>query len=178
MHRNRFRYRLGNGDRSDRHRHVLLKRCRRFFQPRCDMHPHARHHIVDLLPGARDIESPEHREYIASVWGCDADDIPGRGLSAQEIMQAIHAGEIKGLLSICFNPVVSLPDSNFTAEALDRLEFFGVVDFFLSETAFHADVVLPGSLHEEDEGIVCTAEGRVVKINAAVDRLSEVQEKM
>ncbi len=124
---------------------------------------------AEQLPGARDIENPEHREYIASVWGCDPDDIPGRGLTAQEIMEAIHAGEIKGLLSICFNPVVSLPQSGFTAEALDRLEFFGVIDFFLSETAFHADVVLPGSLQEEDEGVVCTAEGRVVKINAAVD---------
>ena len=26
-------------------------------------------------------------------------------------MNAIHAGEIKGLLSICFNPLISLPDS-------------------------------------------------------------------
>ena len=124
---------------------------------------------AEQLPGARDIENPAHREYIASVWGCDPAEIPGRGLTAEEIMRAIHAGEIKGLLSICFNPAVSLPQTGFTAEALDRLEFFGVVDFFLSETAFHADVVLPGSLHEEDEGVVCTAEGRVVKINAAVD---------
>jgi assimilatory nitrate reductase catalytic subunit len=124
---------------------------------------------AEQLPGARDIENPEHRAYIASVWGCDPDDIPGRGRTAVEIMQDIHAGKIKGLLSICFNPIVSLPDTGFTAEALNGLEFFGVVDFFLSETAFHADVVLPGSLQEEDEGVVCTAEGRVVKINAAVD---------
>jgi assimilatory nitrate reductase catalytic subunit len=124
---------------------------------------------AEQLPGARDIENPEHRAYVASVWGCSPDDLPGRGLTAEEIMQAIHSGEIKGLLSICFNPAVSLPQTGFTAEALDRLEFFGVVDFFLSETAFHADVVLPGSLQEEDEGVVCTAEGRVVKINAAID---------
>ena len=55
------------------------------------------------------------------------------------------------------------------AEALDRLEFYAVIDFFLSETAFHADVVLPGSLHEEDEGTSTSARGRVIKINAAVD---------
>ena len=50
-------------------------------------------------------------------------------------MNAIHDGEIKGLLSICFNPLVSLPEANFTREALEKLEFFGVIDFFLSETA-------------------------------------------
>jgi assimilatory nitrate reductase catalytic subunit len=42
------------------------------------------------------------------------------------------------------------------------------VDFFLSETARFADVVLPGSQHEEDEGVVCSTEGRVIKINRAV----------
>jgi assimilatory nitrate reductase catalytic subunit len=84
-------------------------------------------------------------------------------------MEAIHRGEIKALLSICFNPLVSLPDANFTREALEKLEFFGVVDFFLSETGHHADVVLAGSLHEEEEGVVCSAEGRVIHIQKAVD---------
>jgi assimilatory nitrate reductase catalytic subunit len=63
---------------------------------------------------------------------------------------------------------VSSPDSNFTKEALDKLEFFSVIDFFLSETAQHADVVLAGSLHEEDEGTSTSGEGRIIKINAAV----------
>ena len=35
---------------------------------------------------------------------------------------------------------------------LEKLEFFAVIDFFLSDSARYADVVLPGSLHEEDEG--------------------------
>jgi assimilatory nitrate reductase catalytic subunit len=125
-------------------------------------------HKCDQLPGNRDITNPEHREHIASVWGCDESEIPGKGLTAQEIMDAIHAGEIKGLLSICFNPLVSLPDANFTREALAKLEHYAVIDFFLSETAAHADIVLPGSLHEEDEGTVTTLEGRVVKINEAI----------
>ena len=125
-------------------------------------------HKCDQLPGNRDIENPEHRQHIADVWGCDVSEIPGKGLTAQEIMDAIHAGQIKGLLSICFNPLVSLPDSNFTREALEKLEHYSVIEFFLSETAAYADVVLPGSLHEEDEGTVTTLEGRVVKINEAV----------
>ena len=125
-------------------------------------------HKCDQLPGNRDITNPEHRAYVASVWGCEESAIPGKGLTAQEIVDAIHAGEIKGLLSICFNPAVSLPDTNFTAAALDKLQFYAVIEFFLSETAQHADVVLPGSLHEEDEGTSTTVEGRVVKINAAI----------
>ena len=117
----------------------------------------------------RDIRDPEARRYIASVWGVPEESIPGPGKSAVEIMEAIHRGEIKALLSMCFNPLVSLPDAGFTREALSRLEFFAIIDFFLCETAHHADIVFAGSLQEEDEGIICSAEGRVQKINKAVD---------
>jgi assimilatory nitrate reductase catalytic subunit len=123
----------------------------------------------DQLPGQRSIADPAAREHVARVWGIPPEEIPQAGLSAVEIMEAIHRGEIKGLLNICFNPLVSLPDAGFTREALERLEFFGVIDFFLSETAHHADVVLAGSLQEEEEGVVCSAEGRVIHIQKAVD---------
>jgi assimilatory nitrate reductase catalytic subunit len=43
------------------------------------------------------------------------------------------------------------------------------IDFFLNETARYADIVLPGSLHEEDEGTVTQVEGRVIRINKAID---------
>ena len=124
-------------------------------------------HKCDQLPGNRNIEDPDARAFIASVWGCDVDEIPGKGMTAQEIMEAIHRGEIKGLLSICFNPVVSLPDTTLTAEALSRLEHYTAIDFFMSESARYADLVLAGSLHEEDEGTSTTVEGRVVKLNQA-----------
>jgi assimilatory nitrate reductase catalytic subunit len=123
----------------------------------------------DQLPGQRSIGDPAAREHVAKVWGIHPDEIPQAGYSAVEIMEAIHRGEIKALLSICFNPLVSLPDAGYTREALSKLEFFGVVDFFLSETAHHADVVLAGSLQEEEEGVVGSAEGRVIHIQKAVD---------
>lgn len=120
------------------------------------------------LPGGRDIEKPEHREAMAKLWRIAEAELPRAGLTAVELMDAIRAGKIKGLLSISFNPLVSLPDARLTREALDRLEFFAAIDFFLSETARHADVVLAGSLHEEDEGTVTTGEARVVRIRQAV----------
>jgi assimilatory nitrate reductase catalytic subunit len=122
----------------------------------------------DQLPGQRSISDPAAREHVARVWRVAPDDIPQAGYSAVEIMNAIHRGEIKALVCACFNPLVSLPDAEFTREALSKLEFFAVIDFFLSETAHHADVVLAGSLQEEDEGVTCSAEGRVIHIQEAV----------
>ncbi|MEP6755473.1 MAG: molybdopterin oxidoreductase family protein [Chthonomonadales bacterium] len=132
-------------------------------------------HKCDQLPGNRDIENPEHRKYIAEVWKIAESEMPGKGATAQEIIEMMHAGEIKGLLSLCFNPVVSLPDADFTREAFNRLEHYSVMDFFLSETARHADIVFPSSLHEEDEGTSTSAEGRVIKINKAVDPPGEAR---
>jgi assimilatory nitrate reductase catalytic subunit len=123
----------------------------------------------DQLPGWRDISNPEHRAYVAKVWGVEEKDIPGPGVDAVEMFRKIDRGEIKGLLSLCFNPKVSLPDVNFITRCLEKLEFYVAIDFFLNETARHADIVLPGSLQEEDEGVVAQVEARVIKINKAVD---------
>ena len=132
-------------------------------------------HKCDQLPGNRDIENPEHRKYISEVWGINEKDLPGKGLSAYEIIEAIHRGEIKGLLSICFNPLVSLPNSNYVREALEKLEYYVCIDFFLNETARHADMILAGSLQEEEEGTTTSAEGRVIRIRKAVDPPGEAR---
>jgi assimilatory nitrate reductase catalytic subunit len=123
----------------------------------------------DQLPGQRSLTDPAAREHVARVWGIRPDELPQPGYTAVEIMEAIHRGEIKALLSLCFNPLVSLPDANFTREALSQLEFFGVIDFFLSETADYADVVLAGSLHEEEDGLGCSTEGRVIHWQKSID---------
>ncbi|CAG0973055.1 assimilatory nitrate reductase catalytic subunit [Phycisphaerales bacterium] len=123
----------------------------------------------DQLPGWRDISNPVDRAHIAKIWGIAEPDMPGPGVDCYEMFRKIDKGEIKGLISLCFNPIVSLPDNNFIARALGKLEFYVAIDFFMNETARHADIVLPGSLQEEDEGVVTQIEGKVIKINKAVD---------
>src|SRR5580765_6541292 len=78
-------------------------------------------HKCDQLPGNRDIENPEHRRHVCNVWGITDEELPHKGKTAVEIFEAIHAGEtgeIRGLINICCNPMVSHPDSNYVREAL------------------------------------------------------------
>ena len=100
----------------------------------------------DMLPGGRDIENPEHRAYIAGVWGIDEADLPQKGTSMQEMVWQMAAGEIRGLLGMCNNPFVSLPNQAVVRAGYDALEFHVQSDFFLSETAARADVVLPATV--------------------------------
>ena len=130
----------------------------------------------DQLPGTRDISNPEHRKYIAGIWGVPEESLPQKGLSAVPLVEAIHEGKIKGLISICFNPTVSLPDANYVRAALEKLEFFVSIEFFLSETARYADIVLAGSLMEEDEGTTTNVEGRVIHHRKVVSPPGEARE--
>ncbi|HUE75736.1 MAG TPA: molybdopterin oxidoreductase family protein [Chloroflexota bacterium] len=130
---------------------------------------------ANQLPGSRHIDSPTDRQYIADVWGIPVDDIPGEGAAATEMVGLMAAGDIKSCLVICSNLMVSLPDNAVVERALQNLDPLVVVDFFMSETAELADVVLPGSVWCEDEGTTTNQEGRVVKINQAANPPSEAR---
>lgn len=117
---------------------------------------------ADQLPGYRLIENPEHRAYMAQVWGVNEEELPRKGLSAYEMMEAIDRNEIKGLIVLASNPIVSNPNSHLVEQALQKLEFLVVIDLFESETARLAHMVLPGSAYLEDEGTMTQLEGRVL----------------
>ncbi len=127
------------------------------------------------LPGERDIENPEDREYIASVWGIEESDLPHAGYPATLMIPAMERQEIRACFMICSNPMVSLPDQHTVERALRSLDLFVVCDFFLSETAQLADIVLPGNTWAEDEGTTTNLEGRVIKYNKAVDPPGEAR---
>jgi assimilatory nitrate reductase catalytic subunit len=127
------------------------------------------------LPGCRDIEDPADRAYICSVWGIDEQDLPHSGYPATLMIPAMLRREIRACFMICSNPMVSLPDQHTVERALRSLDLFVVTDFFLSETAELADIVLPGSVWAEDEGTVTSLEGRVIKYNKAVEPPGEAR---
>ncbi|MGJ9382642.1 formate dehydrogenase subunit alpha [Salipaludibacillus sp. CF4.18] len=127
----------------------------------------------DLLPGYRKLTDPEAVKYISKVWGIKPEDMPKPGVSAYEMFDEIHNGTIKAMHVICSNPAVSSPNVEYAWEAFKRLDFLVVNDFFLSETAEFADVVLPTTTWAEDEGTTTNLEGRVIHIRKAIEPLHE-----
>lgn len=117
---------------------------------------------ADQLPGYRLIEDPAHRAHIAGVWGVPEEELPRKGVSAYEMMEAIDREEIKALIILSSNPVVSNPNSQLVERALKKLKFLVVIDLLPSETSRFAHVLLPGSAYLEDEGTMTQLEGRVM----------------
>jgi len=52
-------------------------------------------------------------------------------------------GQVRALLTVAGNPLVSTPNASRLARAVEGLEFMVSVDIYLNETTRHADVVLP-----------------------------------
>ncbi|MFG3040462.1 molybdopterin oxidoreductase family protein [Streptomyces sp. NPDC048330] len=116
---------------------------------------------ADQLPGYRKLDDPAARAHVAGVWGVPPESLPGPGRSAYELLDAL-GGEVKALLLMGSNPVVSAPRAGHVEGRLRSLDFLAVADVVLSETAALADVVLPVTQWAEETGTMTNLEGRVL----------------
>ncbi|MEF9903723.1 molybdopterin oxidoreductase family protein [Streptomyces sp. P9-A2] len=116
---------------------------------------------ADQLPGYRKLTDSAARRHVAGVWGVDPDSLPGPGRSAYELLDALGT-DIRSLLLMGSNPVVSAPRAAHVEERIRSLDFLAVCDVVLSETAALADVVLPVTQWAEETGTTTSLEGRVL----------------
>jgi anaerobic selenocysteine-containing dehydrogenase len=71
------------------------------------------------------------------------------GCLAEEI-ETGGPGQVRALISVASNPVLSAPNGARIAQALGRLDFMVSIDIYLNETTQHADVILPGRSNFEE----------------------------
>ena len=123
--------------------------------------------LPDFLPGYKDVSDADARSAFEQVWEVSLPSKPG--LTALEMIEQIEQGAIKGMLIVSENPMSAFPNSQRVKKALSSLEFLAVQDMFLTRTAELADVVLPASSFAEKDGTYTNFEGRVGRLNAAIE---------
>ncbi|WBC11752.1 molybdopterin oxidoreductase family protein [Micromonospora sp. WMMA1947] len=122
---------------------------------------------ADQLPGYRRIDDPAARAHVAGVWGVDPDTLPGAGVPAYQLLDALGTPSgARALLVFGSNPVVSAPRAARVESRLRALDLLVVADFVRSETAELADVVLPVAQWAEEDGTMTNLEGRVLRRRA------------
>ena len=122
--------------------------------------------IPMVYPDYQSVEAGEVRAKFEDLWGRALD--ARKGLTVVEIMDAVHAGRIRGMYVMGENPAMSDPDAEHARAGLSKLEHLVVQDLFLTETAFHADVVLPASAWPEKDGTVTNTNRQVQMGRAAL----------
>ncbi len=104
----------------------------------------------------------------ANSQGASDMETGGGGSAPIDLPEAIMAGRIRALFIAGGNPVISHKDTQRLQKSLRELEFLVVADLFLTETARHADIVLPAAGWAEKDGTVTNTERRVQRVRAAV----------
>ncbi len=137
-------------------------------QGACDMGAVPTHY-----PGYQPVDDPAVRARFEAAWGVELNPKPG--LKATDVFPAAIEGKIRGLYICGEDPVVSDPDTAHILKALESLDFFVVQDLFLTETAKHADVVLPAVSFAEKEGTFTNTERRVQRVRRAVKCRGEMR---
>ena len=128
-------------------------------------------------PGYIPVEDNDNRRRMAGIWNIPYEELDGEpGLSTVEIMHAAHQGEIRGMIIMGENPIVTDPDTNHTREALKKLDFLVVQDIFETETTPYADVILPASSYAEKDGTFVNSDRRVIRVRTAVEMPGEARE--
>lgn len=120
--------------------------------------------IPMVLPDYQPVGDSQLRAAFEELWNTPLSDEPG--LTVVEVMNAIHAGEVRGMYIVGENPAMSDPDLTHARAALGKLEHLVVQDLFITETAQFADVILPASAWPEKDGTV-TNTNRQVQLGRA-----------
>jgi formate dehydrogenase major subunit len=116
--------------------------------------------IPMFLPDYQSVTDDGVRSAFTEVWGSE-DFSAEKGLTVVEIMDAVHAGDIKAMYVLGENPAMSDPDVEHARDALAKLDHLVVQDIFLTETANYADVILPASAWAEKNGTVTNTNRQV-----------------
>ena len=131
--------------------------------------------IPMFLPDYQTVTDDGVRSAFTDVWGT-GDFSNEKGLTVTEIMDDVHAGNIKAMYVLGENPAMSDPDVEHARAALAKLDHLVVQDIFITETANYADVILPASAFAEKSGTVTNTNRQVQMGRPAVPPPGEAKE--
>jgi formate dehydrogenase major subunit len=114
------------------------------------------------VPGYQSVDDPEVRARFQKSWGVPLPST--KGLDNHQMVEAIHAGRLKGLYVIGEEMSIVDSNANYVCDAFKKLDFFVVQDIFFSNTCHYADVVLPGAPSLEKEGTFTSTERRIQRL--------------
>lgn len=123
------------------------------------------------LPGQRSVLVEADRTFIEDMW-----DIPRGTLKTESgsgtvsMFESMMAGDIKACWIICTNPVATVPNRKNVIAGLEAAELVIAQDaFFETETNRYADILLPGALWAEGEGVMINSERNLTLMEKAVE---------
>lgn len=123
------------------------------------------------LPGQRSVLVEQDRQFIEQLWQVPEGTLHTRlGGGTVAMFEQMMAGKIKACWIICTNPVASMANRKNVIAGLEKTELVIAQDAFLdTETNRYADILLPGALWAEAEGVMINSERNMTLMQQAVN---------
>ncbi|NGO43659.1 molybdopterin-dependent oxidoreductase, partial [Streptomyces ureilyticus] len=129
--------------------------------------------LPDALPGYGKVTDAAVRARAEEVWGVPVPERPG--LRIPDMFAAARAGDLRALWVIGEDVCATDPDANRVVQALDACPLVVCNELFLSETARHADVVLPVASWLEKDGTFVNFDRRFQRVRPAMPSPGETR---
>jgi ferredoxin-nitrate reductase len=124
--------------------------------------------MATQLAAHRDLAVDADREEVRDFWGSGPISA-APGLTAVELVDALHDGRVRAVWIAGSNPVASLPHGARAEAALRRAELVVVQELFHpTDTSRLADVILPAAGWAEKTGTLTSSERRVALAEAVI----------
>lgn len=117
--------------------------------------------LANMLACHMNIENPEHRQTVQTYWQSPTiADKPG--FKAVDLFDNINTGKVKAVWVMATNPMVSMPNRQKIADALNKCELVVVSDCVAkNDTLDFAHIALPATGWSEKDGTVTNSERRI-----------------
>ena len=129
--------------------------------------------LPNVYPGYQRVTDDGARAKFEAAWGVSLPD--NVGLTVVEMVNGAETGQVRGMMIVGENPLLSDPDVNHARRCLESLDFLVVQDIFLTETGQLADVVLPAVSFAEKDGTFTNTERRVQRVRKAINPPGEAK---
>ncbi|UQZ34872.1 reductase [Paenibacillus sp. PK3_47] len=123
------------------------------------------------LPGQRSVLAEADRRFMERLWEVPEGTLRSdTGSGTVSMFESMRAGEIKACWIICTNPVATVPNRSNVIAGLEAAELVITQDSFMeTETNKYADILLPGALWAEGEGVMINSERNLTLLQKAVE---------
>ncbi len=123
------------------------------------------------LPGQRSLLVDEDRAFIENIWQIPQGTLKTKvGSGTVDLFSRMSAGDIKACWIICTNPVATVPNRQNVINGLEAAQLVIAQDaFFDTETNHYADILLPGALWAEAEGVMINSERNITLMQKAIN---------
>ena len=112
------------------------------------------------------VDDPDIKQKFELAWKTNLS--PDPGLTVTEMVDGALTGNIRAMIVMGENPMMSEPNLSHAQHAIEALDLLVCIDIFMNETGELADVILPSASFAEKDGTFTNSDRRIQRVRQAL----------